>query len=64
LLNCVLNACMHACAVQAKKHERAVSLLVKHAWWERLLSLMRALDAAADARALTAAVAAFRAAGE
>lgn len=48
---------------QAGKYERAIGLLVKHGWWERLLSLMRALDAAKDTQPLKAAVAAFKQAG-
>ncbi|KAF6264914.1 hypothetical protein COO60DRAFT_1621541 [Scenedesmus sp. NREL 46B-D3] len=30
--------------IKAKKHDRAIGLLVKHGWWERLLALMRSLD--------------------
>lgn len=51
------------CLLQAKKYERAIALLVKHGWWERLLALMRSLDKAADVKHITAAVAAFRRAG-
>jgi hypothetical protein len=51
------------CCLQAGKYERAISLLLKHGWWERLLSLMRALDATKDAQPLKAAVAAFNQAG-
>jgi intraflagellar transport protein 122 len=49
--------------VQAKKYDRAIALLVKHGWWERLLALMRSLDKISDVKPITAAVAAFRRAG-
>lgn len=50
--------------LQAGKYERAINLLVKHGWWDRLLSLMRTLDQTRDAQSLKAAVAAFKQAGE
>jgi hypothetical protein len=50
--------------LQAGKHERAVNLLARHGWWDRLLSLMRTLDQTRDAQPLKAAVAAFKQAGE
>lgn len=49
--------------MQAGKYERAISLLVKHGWWDRLLSLMRQLDQVKEMQPLRAAVAAFRQAG-
>lgn len=49
--------------LQAGKYERAISLLVKHGWWDRLVSLMRTLDSAKDAQPLKAAVAAFKQSG-
>jgi hypothetical protein len=52
-----------ACRLQAKKYDRAIALLVKHGWWERLLTLMRSLDKTTDVKPITAAVAAFRRAG-
>lgn len=52
-----------SCQLQAGKHDRAINLLVKHGWWDRLLSLMRTLDAHREAQPLRAAVAAFKQAG-
>jgi intraflagellar transport protein 122 len=49
--------------LQAKKYDRAIALLVKHGWWERLLTLMRSLDKICDVKPIAAAVAAFRRAG-
>ena len=49
--------------LQAGKYDRAINLLVKHGWWERLLSLLRTLDQARDGQPLRAAVAAFKQAG-
>jgi hypothetical protein len=49
--------------LQAKKYDRAIALLVKHGWWERLLTLMRSLDKISDVKPITAAVAALRRAG-
>jgi hypothetical protein len=49
--------------VQAGKVDRAISLLVRHGWWDRLVSLMRTMDPVKDVQQLKAAVAAFKQAG-
>lgn len=48
---------------QAGKVDRAISLLVKHGWWDRLVTLMRTMDPVKDVQQLKAAVAAFKQAG-
>lgn len=48
---------------QVKKYDRAIALLVKHGWWDRLQQLVRSLDKTADVKHITAAVASFRRAG-
>ncbi|KAF8070897.1 5-methyltetrahydropteroyltriglutamate--homocysteine methyltransferase [Scenedesmus sp. PABB004] len=50
--------------IKARRFDRAIALLAKHGWWERLLGLMRSLDRGADASAIAAATAAFRRAGK
>eukprot|EP00879_Flechtneria_rotunda_P020074 GHRR01021110.1.p1 GENE.GHRR01021110.1~~GHRR01021110.1.p1 ORF type:complete len:1138 (+),score=467.94 GHRR01021110.1:213-3626(+) len=50
--------------IKAKKYDRAIALLVKNSWWDRLLKLVRLLDKAADVKHIQAAVTAFRRAGQ
>jgi tetratricopeptide (TPR) repeat protein len=54
----------HTPATQAKKYDRALALLIRNAWWERLTALLRSLDKTADAAHLRAAAAALRKAGQ
>lgn len=51
-------------APQARRYDKAVALLARHAWWERLHALVRALSRDQDARPLAAAAAALAAAGQ
>lgn len=55
---------LHCCHTQAKKYDRALALLIRNAWWERLTALLRSLDKTADAAHLRAAAAALRKAGQ
>lgn len=50
--------------VRGRKWDRAVSILVKQGWWERLTEVVRLLDRAADAKTLATCGAAFRKAGQ
>jgi hypothetical protein len=52
------------CHTQARRYDRAIALLERHGWWDRLHEFMRSLDRTADANALRAAIAALRRAGK
>jgi intraflagellar transport protein 122 len=50
--------------IKAGRYERAMPLLIRHAWWDRLLSLVRTLDKERHTPLLSAAAAALRRAGQ
>jgi intraflagellar transport protein 122 len=49
--------------VQAKKYDRAVAILARHGWWDKLSQVVRALEKG-NVKLLTTCAAHFRKAGQ
>lgn len=64
LSNCtlVLIICIGA-FLQAKKYDRAIAILAKHGWWDKLIEVVRAVDKG-DTKNLAACAGHFRKAGQ
>lgn len=50
--------------MQAGKYEKAISVLARNGWWDRLCGIVRTLDATRDAGYLQLCATAFRRAGQ
>lgn len=46
--------------IQAKKYDRAIALIARHGWWDRMLALVRQLDKGTGSKHLVTCVAHFR----
>ena len=49
--------------IKAKKYDRAIAILARHAWWDKLISVVRALDKS-DSRCLGMCAGHFRKNGQ
>mmetsp|Transcript_5353 Transcript_5353/g.11710 ORF Transcript_5353/g.11710 Transcript_5353/m.11710 type:complete len:1236 (+) Transcript_5353:188-3895(+) len=49
--------------IKAKKYDRAIAILARHAWWDKLIQVVRAVDKS-DSRCLSMCATHFRRAGQ
>jgi intraflagellar transport protein 122 len=54
--------CVNALHAQAKKYDRAIAILARHGWWDKLIGVVRLLEKG-DSRNLSACAAHFRKVG-
>lgn len=58
------SSCTHACTrAQAKKYDRAIAILAKNQWWDKLIEVVRAVEKS-DSKNLSTCSTHFRKAGQ